>query len=101
MTVRIELWIDGQLVDGAEEWWDYLEASLPDSEGVASFPLLIRVDPFGDVLFEGHELGALAAEVRRLLPRALEQARPLLERLADLCDKGGQGMASQLRFLGD
>ncbi|WP_432880552.1 hypothetical protein ACQPYH_35475 [Kribbella sp. CA-245084] len=100
MTIRIELWVDGRLVDGAEEWWDYIEASVPDGEEVG-FPLLRRVDPYGDVLFERDELGALAAEVRRLLPRALEQARLSLEKLADLCDKGSLGSASELRFIGD
>ncbi|MER7249761.1 hypothetical protein [Kribbella sp. NPDC000426] len=102
MAIRIELWIDGQLVDGAEEWWDFLEASLPDDgEGTAGFPLLGRVDPFGEVLVTGKELGALSAEVRQLLPQALEQARPLLEKLADLCDKGSLGTAAELRFIGD
>jgi hypothetical protein len=46
-------------------------------------------------------LGALAAKVRRLLPRALEQARRLLEKLADLCDKGALDTTSTLRALGD
>jgi hypothetical protein len=101
MTIRIELWIDGRLVGGAEEWWDYIEASVPDGEGAVGFPLLQRVDPYGDVLFEREELGALAAEVRRLLPRALEQARPSLEKLAELCDTGSLGTASELRFIGD
>lgn len=50
---------------------------------------------------EGEELGALAAKVRRLLPRALEQARRLLEKLADLCDKGALDTTSTLRALGD
>ena len=101
MTVRIELWVDGQLVGGAEEWWDYIEASIPDGEEAVGFPLLRRVDPYGDVLFEREELGALAVEVRRLVPQALEQARPSLEKLADLCDEGNVGTAAELRFIGD
>jgi hypothetical protein len=101
MAIRIELWIDGRLVGGAEQWWDDIKALLPDDAGGAGFPLLGRVDPYGDVLFEQEEIGALAAEVRRFAPQAPESARTFLRKLAVLCDEGGLAERSELRFLGD
>ncbi|MFF0264792.1 hypothetical protein [Kribbella sp. NPDC004536] len=101
MAVRIELWIEGRLVNGAEQWWDDIEASLPDVEWKARFPMLSRVDPYGVVSFERKEMDALGADVRRFLPQAPERVRPFLQRLADLCDEGRLGKVSELRFLGD
>ncbi|MEV4260227.1 hypothetical protein [Kribbella sp. NPDC049584] len=100
MAIRIELWVDGRLVDGAEEWWDDIEASLDDEDG-GGFPMLRRVDPYGDVVFEKEELGALAGEVRHLIPRVPVRVGTFLEKLAGLCDEGGTGTSSRLRFLGD
>jgi hypothetical protein len=101
MAIRIELWIDNQLVDGAEQWWDDIEASLPEGEGEASCPMLDRVDPYGDVLLEPDEMRALAVEARRFLTQAPERVRTFLEKLAELCDKGGLDERAELRFLGD
>ena len=101
MAIRIELWVDGRLVDGAEEWWDDIEASLLDDEDSGGFPMLRRVDPYRDVVFEKEELGALAAEVRLLIPRVPVRVGAFLEKLAGLCDEGGMGTSSRLCFLGD
>jgi hypothetical protein len=99
--MRIELWIDGLLVGGAEQWWDDIEASLAGAEAESDFPMLSRVDPYGDVSFEGEVLSGLAAEVRRFSPQAPERVQPFLDKLAALCDQGGQGSQAELRFLGD
>jgi hypothetical protein len=101
MAVRIELWIDGRVVDGAEQWWDDIEAALAADDRKAEFPMLGRVDAYGDVLFEREELGALAADVRRFMSHAPESVRPFLERLTELCEAGDRGTAAELRFLGD
>ncbi len=101
MAVRIELWVDGRVVDGAEQWWDDIEAAFPTDEGEAGFPMLGRVDGYGDVLFAREELGALAAEVRRFVPRAPESVRLFLEKLIELCEEGDRGARAELRFLGD
>jgi hypothetical protein len=101
MAVRVELWIDGRVVDGAEPWWDDIEGAFPAGEGEAGFPMLGRVDAYGDVLFEQEGLGPLAAEVRRFLPQAPEGVRPFLRKLTELCEEGGRGTGAELRFLGD
>ena len=100
MAIGAELWVDGRLVGGAEEWWDDIEASLPEDVG-AEFPLLNRVDPNGDVTFESPEMSDLAAEARRFSAQAPDRVRPFSEELASLCDEGSQGKKAELRFLGD
>ncbi|MEV6893327.1 MULTISPECIES: hypothetical protein [Kribbella] len=96
MAIRIELWVDGRLIDGVEQWWDDLAAALPVDE---DFPMLGRVDAYGDVVFARDELEVLAAEARRFVPRAPDRVRPLLLKLAELCTQGGS--EGELRFLGD
>jgi len=101
MPLLIELWIDDRLVGGVNEWWDDVEGSLAEPGAANEFPLLSRVDPYGDAVIGRDDLPALAVEARRLSPRARERARPLLGKLASLCDEGVRAERSELRFLGD
>lgn len=101
MAINIELWIDDRIAGGVGEWWDDVEASLAESRAAKEFPMLSRVDPYGDVTFGREDMQALAIEARRLSPLARERARPFLDKLASLCDEGGRAERSELRFRGD
>jgi hypothetical protein len=103
MAIRIELWTSGGLTDGAEHWWDDVEATLHALDPAhEAFPLLSRVDPYGDTTFTGTELLPLREELRRLAattpPRAVTA---IAGKLIELCDAGLGAAASELRFVGD
>jgi hypothetical protein len=74
----------------------------PDQSIVQSFPLLQRVDPYCDVVFNHSQMPQLVQELELLMNRASDQScRILLERvreLAVLCQDSNQ---LQLRFFGD
>ncbi|MEU4192305.1 hypothetical protein AB0E69_10420 [Kribbella sp. NPDC026611] len=99
MSVRVELWIEGRLVGGAEQWWDDITATL---RGMSRSSQCSRgVDPYIDVLFEREELTDLAAEAHRFSHQAPDHLRPFLQKLAELCREGSRAATSELRFLGD
>jgi hypothetical protein len=91
IAISIELWVDGRLVDGAEQWWDDIERLLVEDETRSQVPDVEACGPYGDVLFDVEGLAALAAEVRQLVPQAPAGVRTFLEKLAGLCDDGGIG----------
>ena len=100
MALRLELWARGRIIDGAEIWWDDVELALSGDAGEA-LPTLRRVDPYGDTLFGVSELDELAREARQLRVQASASARPLLDRLVDLCSTGMSEADAQLRIVGD
>lgn len=101
MAITVELWIDDQLVGGAEQWWDDIEAALPDDNAEVDFPMLSRVDPYGVVVFNREAMNDLAVEIRRFSAQVPKRVLPFLDKLVSLCDAGGQAARSELRFLGD
>ncbi len=100
MALSIELWTGGQLTGGVEQWWDDVEAALPE-DADARFPLLKRVDPYGDVVIKGPELDALGRELRLLSATAPAGVQPFLLRLIGLCSAGSSRRDAELRFVGD
>ncbi|WP_104106325.1 hypothetical protein [Nocardioides sp. 616] len=103
MAITIELWTRNGLVGGAEHWWDDVEVTLraldPAQE---AFPLLSRVDRYGDATFTEAELRPLREELWRLAattpPRAVAA---IADKVIELCDAGLAATASELRFVGD
>lgn len=103
MAVRIELWTSDGLIDGAEHWWDDVEATLHSLDPThEEFPLLSRIDPYGDATFNQAQLESLGTELRNL---AAATSRPtvleLIQELIALCATGLAANASELRFVGD
>jgi hypothetical protein len=98
MAIRIELWADGRIVGGLEAWWDRMEIALPVDRST-KYPLLSRVDPYGDIIFEGAELESLAGELRTFVTDSPESLRPLLTDLIGLCDEGLVARDAKLKFL--
>jgi hypothetical protein len=99
MSVRVELWLDGVIVDGVEEWWDSVEATLENDPD--DYALLESISPYGQVRIPHERLVDLAEECRRLLGSAQGPARFLLLRIADLCERGSAAPDAELRFEGD
>jgi hypothetical protein len=97
MATRIELWTDGRLVGGAEQWWDDLLASLADYKDGDGFSTL---DPYGDVLFDKEELGAPATEVRQLIPRGAGARPSLLGEARSSVRRGRHGRWLAVAFPG-
>ena len=98
MSVRVELWLDGVLVDGVEEWWDRLEAAINSAPG--DFALLESISPYGQARIPQERLVDLADECRRLGVIAAAPARSLLLLIADLCERGSATNDAELRFEG-
>ncbi|WP_109508518.1 hypothetical protein [Nocardioides speluncae] len=99
MTVRIELWLDGALVGGADHWWDDIEGVLNAIDG--GFPQLRKVDPYGVAIFASSALDELGREARELSRSAPNRAAGELSRIAELCDDSHRATSAELRFLGD
>ena len=45
MAIAIEMWADGRLVGGMEQWWDDVEAWLVSAYGERQYPVLSQLDP--------------------------------------------------------
>lgn len=100
MAISIELWTSERLVGGAEHWWDDVESAL--STAHEDFPLLSRVDPYGDATFTRSELAPLADESRRLASTTTAPGVAAVAReIADLCTAGLEAAVAELRFVGD
>jgi hypothetical protein len=98
MAISIELCVNGVVVDGFEVWWDEMDSAL---DGVTDdYPLLERVDAYGDVEFTPSELGDLEREIRRMT-RDQAAPRELLERVGKLVTAARSADRSVLRFRGD
>lgn len=100
MAVRIELWTNGRIADGVDEWWDDMESWLPD-DTPSRYPLLDLVDPYGDVVLHRDELAALRTELEAFMGQAPESLRQFITKLIALCETGLVATDSELRFLGD
>lgn len=102
MALSIELWTSEGLAGGAEHWWDFVEVNLykvdPDRR---TFPLLWRVDPYGDAVFTQAELGPLAEELQRLAAEGPPAVVAITSDLVSLCEAGMKAPAAELRFVGD
>lgn len=102
MAIRIELWTDEGLVGGAEQWWDDVESALPERDlAEQTYPILSRIDPYGDIVIGRVDMGALAAELDELALQARPSVRAFADQLAGLCRRGLSAAAAELRFLGD
>lgn len=100
MAVRIELWLEGRPVGGLEAWWDRMEMALP-GDRATRYPLLSRIDPYDDVVFERDDLEPLAGELRAFMADSPESLTGLLTDLIRLCDEGLVARDARLKFLGD
>jgi len=98
LAIRIELFCDGEVLDGTEHWWDGLEAALTASG--MHLPILESVDPLGAATLPADHLLDLAEECRSFLMEAPELIKPLLRSIADLCAMGMVHEGSALRFGG-
>ena len=98
MALRIELWRNGVLQGGVENWWDGVERALGLSD--EDFPLLARISPYGDTTMSSADLSALAKEARGLALYADASTRELLLKLSELCEEA-LGLKAELRFNGD
>jgi hypothetical protein len=98
MALRIELWQNGALVDGVEEWWDDVESALEGADG--EYPILDSISPYGDRTIPPDRLQDLAIECSTLAQTGSERLRSLLRKLADLCGRASESQA-ELRFSGD
>lgn len=103
MAITIELWTGNGLVDGAEHWWDDVEATLCSLDPTHElYPLLSQVDPYGDATFTQSQLQALGEELRQLAGATSRASVVAITReLADLCARGLEDGSSELRFVGD
>src|SRR5438093_812482 len=100
MALRIELYENGSLVDGVEEWWDDVETAIAGAS--REYPLLASVNPYGELTLAPGLLGDLANECHRLANQATNRrAGELLLRIASLCDRAAASDAAVLRFNGD
>lgn len=99
MAVSIELWVDGRLTDGAEQWWDDVEIAVDASR--LDLPLLDSINPYGELRLHPPMIRDLAREIEALLPSAPEAIKPFLRKLAGLCEQGSKHNGSELRFVGD
>ncbi len=99
MPLRVELWEDGALVDGAEEWWDGVERAVLAE--ACHYPLLTSINPYGDLTVPPDRLQDLAGECRRLAQSSSGRLRILMLKIADLCDRASAGDNAELRFNGD
>ena len=98
MAVVVELLDGGNVVSGTETWWDEMEAVL---EGRSDdFPVLSKVDPYGDVIISAEQFDELIEEARVLVsvPRA---PIALIDRLRELAALGLSFQQPALRFRGD
>lgn len=99
MALRIELWEDGALTGGVEEWWDDVEIVL-DTDG-SDYPILESVSPYGELVVAYDRLADLADESRRLAGATTGRVHTLMLRIADLCDQASAATDAELRFNGD
>lgn len=103
MAITIELWTSEGLVGGAERWWDDVEATLRSLDPThATFPLVSRIDPYGDATFAQPELAPLRDELERFAaatppPRVAE----IVTELIGLCKTALEADTAELRFVGD
>jgi hypothetical protein len=99
MALRIELWEDGALTGGIEEWWDDVEIALDGAE--SDYPILETVSPYGELVVAYDRLADLAAESRRLAGATKGRVHALMLSIADLCDRAFAATDAELRFSGD
>jgi hypothetical protein len=102
MTVRIELWDGNALVGGAETWWDDVEAQLSESAvATRQYPVLSRIDPYGDVVIPRSDFPQLIADLQNCAADASPPLVKVLNKLVALAEQGLSTDAAELRFLGD
>ncbi|UUW92398.1 hypothetical protein [Pimelobacter simplex] len=103
MAITIELWTGNGLIDGAEHWWDVVEATLQSLDPTHElYPLLSQVDPYGDATFTHSQLKALGEELRQLAGSTSRASIVAITReLTNLCARGLRDDSSELRFVGD
>lgn len=100
MALRIELWENGSLVDGVEEWWDDVEIAVAAAGN--DCPILESISPYGELSLAPALLGDLADECRRLAGQAAQpRVGELLLKIAGLCERAAESDAAELRFNGD
>lgn len=100
MPMRIELWQNGSLVDGIEEWWDGVEAALTAAQ--EDYPILDSISPYGDLTLAFDRLKDLGSESRRLAESADKaKLRSMLLKISELCERARTTPGSELRFNGD
>jgi hypothetical protein len=102
MAISIELWTNDGLVDGAERWWDDIEARLTDPVAAQqTYPLMCRVDPYGDAVLRQEEFVPFIEELRRFSLGAPPTVVAITDELIRLCQVGLGAPAAELRFVGD
>lgn len=102
MAISIELWTTDGLVGGAEQWWDDIEAWLPEPEQAQrDYPLVALIDPYGFTTINRDDFPALIEELRRLVAGAPAAVTAVAESLIEVCEIGLGSTAAELRFVGD
>lgn len=102
MAVRIELWSGQAVAGGTEGWWDYVEARLPELDlATREYPVLSRIDPYGDVSVPQSDFPQLIADLQRCAVDASPRLAEFLATLVALAEQGLSSDSSELRFLGD
>lgn len=99
MAVSVELWAQGRLVDGFEQWWDDVEAALQVSG--LELPVLRNVDPYDEVQLPRTQLGDLIDECRQLSLTSPPNVSKILLKIAQLSDEALRHPDSALWFNGD
>lgn len=75
MAIAIELWSEGRLVDGMEQWWDDYEGWLGSIDGERRYPRLSQVDPYGFMTIQGDDIHVLLSELQRALSQVLRHSQ--------------------------
>jgi hypothetical protein len=99
VTISVELRVNGVAIDGVEEWWDEMEFALTDRE--EHYPMVRRVDAYGNVRFDRSELGSLIAELRRLRTEVDSTPKKLVGKLEALFLRAISTEGSDIVFVGD
>src|SRR5207248_7721872 len=100
MAMRIEVYEDGSLVDGVEEWWDDVETALASAD--RDYPILASISPYGDLTL-APSLSAQLAEECHGLAKATTNTKvsELLVKIAALAARAAASGLASLRFNGD
>jgi hypothetical protein len=99
MALRIELWENGTLVDGIEDWWDDVEAALSTTSD--SYPILHSISPYGEQTIPPNRVRDLATEAHDLAGKTTGHTSKLLRKLARLSERAAEAPSAELRFDGD